>query len=58
MTDYYLDSSALVKRYSDELGSTWIRNIIDPLAQHTILIAEVSLAEVAACTGCQAPGTW
>jgi predicted nucleic acid-binding protein len=48
VTDYYLDSSALVKRYSDEPGSTWIRHITDPLAQHTILIAGVSLAEVAA----------
>lgn len=48
MTDYYLDSSALVKRYADELGSIWIRQITDPQAQHTILLAEITLAEVAA----------
>ena len=48
MTDYYLDSSALVKRYSDESGSLWIRQITDPQAQHTILLAEITLAEVAA----------
>ena len=48
MTDYYLDSIALVKRYTDESGSTWIRQITDPQAQHTILLAEITLAEVAA----------
>jgi predicted nucleic acid-binding protein len=31
VTDYYLDASALVKRYADELGSAWIRQITDPL---------------------------
>ncbi len=48
MTDYYLDSSALVKRYADELGSVWVRWITDPQARHTILLAEITLAEVAA----------
>jgi predicted nucleic acid-binding protein len=48
MTDYYLDSSALVKRYADEAGSLWIRQITDPPAQNTILLAEITLAEVAA----------
>ena len=48
MTDFYLDSSALVKRYADEPGSTWIRQITVPASQCTILIAEVTLAEVAA----------
>ena len=48
MTDYYLDASAVVKRYADEAGSTWIRQITDPQAQNTILLAEITLAEVAA----------
>lgn len=48
MTDYYLDASALVKRYTDEPGSTWIRRLTEPSAQDTVLIAEVTLAEVAA----------
>jgi uncharacterized protein len=58
VTDYYLDSSALVKRYSDELGSTWIRRITDPQARHTILLAEITLAEVAAALAAKqrAPG--
>ena len=45
MTDYYLDASALVKRYGEEAGSAWIRDITDPLAQNTILLAEITLAE-------------
>jgi predicted nucleic acid-binding protein len=48
VTDYYLDASALVKRYADEPGSTWIRQISDPPTQNTILLAEITLAEVAA----------
>lgn len=58
MTDYYVDASALVKRYADEPGSTWIRHITDPQAQHTILLAEITLAEVAAALAAKhrAPG--
>ena len=58
MTDYYLDASALVKRYADEPGSTWVRQITDPSAPHTILLAEVTLAEVAAALAAKhrAPG--
>ncbi len=48
MTAYYLDASALVKRYADEPGSSWTRQITDPPAQDTLLLAEITLAEVAA----------
>ena len=48
MTEYYLDASALVKRYADEAGSIWIRQITDIEARHTIMLAEITLAEVAA----------
>ena len=48
MTEYYLDASALVKRYTDEPGSTWIGQITAKQAQHTILLAETTLAEVSA----------
>ena len=48
MTDYFLDASAAVKRYAEESGSAWIRQITDPQAQNTILLAEITLAEVAA----------
>jgi predicted nucleic acid-binding protein len=48
VTDYYLDASALVKRYTHEPGSSWVGQITDPHAQNTVLLAEITLAEVAA----------
>lgn len=48
MSVYYLDASALVKRYADESGSAWIRQITAPDSQNTVLLAEITLAEVAA----------
>ena len=51
MTGYCLDASALVKRYADEPGSVWILRITDPAVQHTVLLAEITLAEVAAALG-------
>jgi uncharacterized protein len=58
VTDYYVDASALVKRYADESGSAWVRQISDPFAQQTILLAEITLAEVAAALAAKhrAPG--
>jgi len=48
VTDYFLDASAVVKRYAEEAGSAWVRQITDPQAQNTILLAEITLAEVTA----------
>ena len=54
MSLYYFDASALVKRYVLEPGSTWVRALIDRVNPdtgervNTVLIAEVSLVEVAA----------
>ena len=48
MSDCFLDASAVVKRYADEPGSTWIRQITEVQAQNAILLAEITLAEVAA----------
>jgi predicted nucleic acid-binding protein len=44
----YLDASAIVKRYSPEIGSPWIRALTDPLSGHTLVLSEITLAEVAA----------
>ncbi|MCX6032549.1 MAG: type II toxin-antitoxin system VapC family toxin [Chloroflexi bacterium] len=51
MTVYYADSSALVKRYVKEVGSTWVQAICDPVANHIIALAHVGLAEIAAALG-------
>ena len=48
MSDYFLDASAVVKRYADEAGSAWVRQITDSQAQNTILLFEITLAEVIA----------
>lgn len=45
---FFLDSSALVKRYLAEIGSDWIAELCDPMNGHTIVVAEVTRVEVAA----------
>jgi predicted nucleic acid-binding protein len=47
---YYLESSALVKYYVTEPGSTWVRQVVD--AEENVLVsAEITIAEVAAALG-------
>jgi predicted nucleic acid-binding protein len=48
MSVFYLDSSAVVKRYCPELGSAWVKAMTDVRAGHTIMFSEITLAEVAA----------
>lgn len=48
MSHFYLDASAVVKRYSPETGSDWVKALTDLPAGHTIVLSEITLAEVAA----------
>ena len=54
MPFYYFDSSAIVKRYVDEPGSTWVRQLCQARDTETdeklnfITIGEIAVAEVAA----------
>ncbi|MCL4832926.1 MAG: type II toxin-antitoxin system VapC family toxin [Caldilineaceae bacterium] len=48
MSHYYIDTSALLKRYLVETGSSWVRSITDAESSHAILISELTLAEAAA----------
>ncbi len=48
MSSFYLDSSALAKRYLTESGSIWVVGLTDPAAGHRILVAGIALVEVAA----------
>ncbi len=48
MGAYYCDSSALVKRYANETGSLWVRNLTDPQADNDIFIAHITGIEVVA----------
>lgn len=44
MTVYFLDSSALLKRYITETGSTWINSLIK--AGHMIVISQIAPIEL------------
>jgi predicted nucleic acid-binding protein len=46
VTTYYLDSSALSKRYVQETGTAWVRALVDPAAGHTLLTARITMVEI------------
>ena len=46
MSLYFLDSSALVKRYVTETGSDWIRALTDPTVRNSLIIARITWVEV------------
>lgn len=46
MTAYFLDSSALVKRYIGETGSAWVQQITDPQMGNSLFIARIAWVEV------------
>ena len=48
MSHFYLDASVVVKRYSPESGSVWVKALTDPTAGHTLVLGEITIAEVAA----------
>lgn len=48
MSRFFLDASAIAKRYSAETGSAWVTSLIAPTSGHSFLLAEITLAEVAA----------
>ena len=48
MTHYYLDSSALVKRYAAETGSAWVTALCTPTTGHTVNIVRITGAEMIA----------
>jgi uncharacterized protein len=43
---YFLDSSALVKRYAAEGGTAWIQALTDPSARNQLIIARITCVEV------------
>jgi len=43
---YFLDSSALVKRYVTETGSAWISALTDPENRNPLIIARITWVEV------------
>ena len=43
---YFLDSSAIVKRYISETGTNWILSLHKPSAQNVIYVAQITGVEV------------
>ena len=48
MTLYFIDSSALVKRYINEIGSTWLVELFAPDLNNEFFIAAITSVEVVA----------
>ncbi len=48
MTTYFLDASAVVKRYLTEVGSEYIADLFDQSLPNTFILAEITRVEVAA----------
>ena len=46
MAIYFLDSSALVKRYISEIGSTWVLELFDFTQDNEIFIAAITAVEI------------
>lgn len=46
MSAYFFDTNALIKRYMMELGSVWVRNLIQTLPSPTIIVSRLSFTEV------------
>jgi uncharacterized protein len=48
MGAYFLDTSALIKRYIDEQGHQWVRALYITNPKHTLVISQITLAECVA----------
>jgi uncharacterized protein len=42
---YFLDTSALLKRYVPEIGTPWMQALTDPQNQHLLIIAQITRVE-------------
>ncbi|HKP85592.1 MAG TPA: type II toxin-antitoxin system VapC family toxin [Blastocatellia bacterium] len=57
MAVYFFDSSAIVKGYLNETGTSWVINIIDPASHSNIYLARITLVEVVSAITRKARGT-
>jgi len=53
---YFLDSSAVLKRYVAEAGTTWVRDLFDSLRANRIAVATITGAEIVAAVTRRARG--
>jgi uncharacterized protein len=45
---YFLDTSAIIKRYIFEQGQTWITALCDPVSKNDLFISQAAHVEVVA----------
>lgn len=57
MAAYFLDTSAVVKRYVQEIGTPWTRALADPAAGHFLYIARITDVELTAAIARRRLGT-
>ncbi len=48
MAAYFLDSSTVVKRYAQEIGTPWVQALAAPAAGHLLVVVRITLAETVA----------
>ncbi|HAA33433.1 MAG TPA: nucleic acid-binding protein [Cyanobacteria bacterium UBA8553] len=48
MAIYFIDSSALVKRYISETGSAWVVGLFDPALNNEVFVAAITGVEIIA----------
>ena len=48
MAAYFLESSALVKRFTRETGTAWVLSLFKPSSRNTIFMARITSVEVVA----------
>ncbi|HEY8597920.1 MAG TPA: type II toxin-antitoxin system VapC family toxin [Thermomicrobiales bacterium] len=46
MTQYFCDSSAIIKRYVTERGSGWVRALASPASTDRLIVAQITRVEV------------
>ena len=56
MNAYFFDSSAIVKRFSVEIGTSFVINLFKPSAKNIIYVSEIALAEVVSAISRQMRG--
>jgi predicted nucleic acid-binding protein len=48
VTAYYFDTSALVKRYVLETGTSWVLSLVDPVSAHDLYMVQLTGPELIA----------
>jgi hypothetical protein len=54
---YFFDSSAIVKRYLNEIGSSWVTSIADLAAGNDVYLARITFVEVISAITRKSRGT-